>query len=206
MKNPEFVRGHRGFTLIELLVVLAVAMVLMLISIPSMFTAMHQGKLRGIAQETAVLMRQARLDAVKLSAQSVVRIVLPAGDQLGRVEAFSDRNRDSMLTAGEPILGRLELPGGIKFLEAPDIEGKASVDGFSGDPEDATKPNIAVFDSSGAVSNAGAFRFADTYENYLEVRVVTAATGRIEVLKARQDGSAWTYYASGDGGEAWKWN
>jgi prepilin-type N-terminal cleavage/methylation domain-containing protein len=206
MKNQELVRGHRGFTLIELLVVLAVAMVLMLISIPSMFTAMHQGKLRGIAQETAVLMRQARLDAVKLSAQSVVRVVLPAGDAPGHVEAFSDRNRDGMLTAGEPILGRLYLPTGIKFLAPPDVEGSSSIEGFTVDPEDVSNPRIAIFDSSGAVAAVGAFRFADTYENYLEVRVEPAATARIEVRKAREEGSVWKWYASGDGEEAWKWN
>ena len=205
MKNPEFVRGHRGFTLIEMLVVLALAMVLMLLTIPSMFTAMHQGKLRGIAQETAVLMRQARLDAVKLSAQSVVRIVLPAGDAPGRVEAFSDRNRDGILTAGEPILGKLDLPRGVTFMAPPDVEGNLSVDRLSVDPEDASKPNVAIFDSNGAVAAVGAFRFADTYENYLEVRVEPAATARIEVRKARQDGSAWNWYASGDGGEAWTW-
>jgi Tfp pilus assembly protein FimT len=175
----------------------------MLLSIPSMFTAMHQGKLRGIAQETAVLMRQARLDAVKLSARSVVRIVLPAGDAPGHVEAFSDRNQDKMLTAGEPILGRLYLPTGIKFLAPP---GDRTVDGFSADAEDASKPNVVIFDSNGAVNAVGAFRFADTYENYLEVRVEPAATARIEVRKAREEGSAWNWYASGDGGEAWKWN
>jgi prepilin-type N-terminal cleavage/methylation domain-containing protein len=202
MKNPELVRGHRGFTLIELLVVLAVAMVLMLISIPSMFTAMHQGKLRGIAQETAVLMRQARLDAVKFSAQSVVRVVLPAGDAPGHVEAFSDRNQDRMLTAGEPILGRLYLPRGVTFTAPP---GNSSIEGFTVDPENASNPPIAVFVSNGSITNTGAFRFADTYENYLEVRVEPAATARIEVRKARQDGSTWNFYASGDGGEAWTW-
>ncbi len=206
MKNPEPGRGHRGFTLIEMLVVLALAMVLMLMTIPSMFTAIHQGKLRGTAQETAVLMRQARLDAVKLSAQSVVRIVLPAAGALGRVEAFSDRNRDGKLTAGEPILGSVELPRGIKFLAPPDIQGNLSVDGFTVDPENASNSKVAIFNSSGSVTEVGAFRFADTYDNYLEVRVEPAATARIELRKARQDGSTWNWYASGDGGEAWKWN
>jgi prepilin-type N-terminal cleavage/methylation domain-containing protein len=206
MKIPEPGRGRRGFTLIEMLVVLALAMILMLLTIPSMFTILHQGKLRGIAQEAAVLMRQARLDAVKLSAQAVVRIVPPAGGALGRVEAFSDRNRDGKLTAGEPILGTLELPKGVKFLAPPDVEGKLSVDGFSVDPEDASNPKVAIFDSNGAIAEVGAFRFADTYENYLEVRVEPAATARIELRKARLDGSTWSWYASGDGGEAWKWN
>jgi prepilin-type N-terminal cleavage/methylation domain-containing protein len=214
MKNQELVRGHRGFTLIELLVVLAVAMVLMLISIPSMFTAMHQGKLRGIAQETAVLMRLARLQAIRFSAQAVVRIVPPADPQLGRVEAFSDRDGDGKLTAGEPILGSLVLPRGVKFLAPPDVEGNLSVDGFSVDPENASNPNVAIFNRDGSIAALGAFRFADTYENYLEVRVEPAATARIELRKARLEGSTWNWYASGDGGarstknrwKPWEWN
>jgi prepilin-type N-terminal cleavage/methylation domain-containing protein len=206
MKNPELVRGRRGFTLIEMLVVLALAMVLMLITIPAMFTTLRQGKLRGVAQETAVVMRLARLDAIKFSTQTVVRIVLPTSTEIGRVESFSDRNGDSKLTAGEPILSSRGLPKGIKLMAPPNIEGAASVDKFSQDPDGASKPNIAIFDSTGAALKVGAFRFADTYDNYLEVQVEPAATARIEILKARQEGSAWKWYASGDGGEAWKWN
>ncbi|MEA2600862.1 MAG: type fimbrial biosis protein FimT [Acidobacteriota bacterium] len=208
MKNPEPCRGRRGFTLIELLVVLAVAMILMLMTIPAMFSTLRQGKLRGVAQETAVLMRQARLDAVKFSSQAVVRIVLAdSGTKTrDRVEAFSDRNGDGKLTAGEPILDRMELPTGIRFLSPPDVEGASSVYGFTVDPESASNPKLAVFTRDGSIADVGAFRFADTYENYLEVRVAPAATARIELRKARQDGSTWNWYASGDGGEAWTWN
>lgn len=206
MKIPELGRGRRGFTLIEMLVVLALAMVLMLITIPAMFSTLRQGKLRGIAQETAVLMRLARLDAIKYSTQTVVRIVLPTSTEIGRVEAFSDRNGDKKLTAGEPILSTRGLPKGIKFMAPPNIEGAASVAGFTPDPDGASKPKIAVFNSDGSIAAAGAFHFADTYQNFLQVWVESPATARIELRKARLEGSAWNFYASGDGKEAWKWN
>jgi len=206
MKISEPGRGRRGFTLIEMLVVLALAMVLMLITIPAMFTSLRQGKLRGIAQETAVLMRLARLDSIKFSTPTVVRIVLPAGGEIGRVESFSDRNGDNKLTAGEPILATRGLPKGIKLMAPPNIEGAASVAGFTPDPDGASKPRIAVFNRDGSIADLGAFRFADTYGNYLEVRVAPAATARIELRKARLEGSSWVWYASGDGKEAWKWN
>jgi prepilin-type N-terminal cleavage/methylation domain-containing protein len=206
MKNSELGRGRRGFTLIEMLVVLALAMVLMLITIPAMFSSLRQGKLRGIAQETAVLMRLARLDAIKYSTQTVVRIVLPTSTEIGRVEAFSDRNGDGKLTAGEPLLGTRRLPKGIKFMAPPNTEGAASVDKLTPDPDGASKPRIAVFNRDGSIAALGAFRFADTYGNYLEVRVEPEATARIELRKARLEGSAWNFYASGDGKEAWKWN
>ncbi len=203
MKNPEPGRGHNGFTLIELLVVLALAMILMLLTAPSMLTAVRQGKLRGFAQETAVLMRQTRLEAVKFSAQGVVRIVPPAGDEPGRVEAFSDRDGDSKLSAGERVLGAVVLPKGVQFLAPP---GWDVVEGFSTDPANASNPKIAVFNANGAIAEVGVFRFGDTRQNFLEIRVAPAATARIELRKARQDGSTWNWYASGDGGEAWTWN
>ncbi|MBW8876451.1 MAG: prepilin-type N-terminal cleavage/methylation domain-containing protein [Acidobacteria bacterium] len=209
MKIPETGRGRRGFTLIEMLVVLALLMILMLLGMPSLFTAMRQAKLRGIAQETATLMRQARLDAVRFSAQAVVHVVLPAGGQPGRVEAFSDANSDGRLSAGESIIGTLELPTGITFLAPPDVTDKDSVEGLSVDPAGAGLPHIAIFKHDGSVIDPGAFRFGDQTQNFLEVRVEPAATARIEVHKCRDCKDATIradWYASGDGGEAWKWN
>ncbi|HEX4960124.1 MAG TPA: prepilin-type N-terminal cleavage/methylation domain-containing protein [Thermoanaerobaculia bacterium] len=203
-------RGRSGFTLIEMLVVLALLMILMLLGMPQLFTAMRQAKLRGIAQETVGLMRQARLDAVKYSAQAVVRIVPPAGGQPGRVEAFSDRDSDGKLTAAtEPILGRVELPRGVSFLAPPNSTDKDSVDGLTIDPADSSLPHVVIFQRDGSVTDVGSFRFGDQVKNFVEVRVEPAATARIEVLKCRActdatDHTDW--YASGDGGEAWKWN
>jgi prepilin-type N-terminal cleavage/methylation domain-containing protein len=217
MKIPEPDRGRRGFTLIELLVVLAIAMILMAISVPALWTAMHQAKMRGVSQETAVLLRQARLEAVKRSAQAVVRILpaAAAGDREA-VEAFSDLNSDGKLSAGEPILGRVELPTGVYFKAPPELYGVDSVDKFSPDLASASLPHVATFLSSGAIEKLGAFRFGDTYGNFLEVRVAPEATARVEVRKCSvctdaDDDTDW--YASGDGGtrssangwKAWEW-
>ena len=203
MKISEPDRGRSGFTLIELLVVLAVAMILMAITIPSLWTAMHQAKMRGIAQETIVLLRQARMDAIKNSSQAVVRI-LPGAAAGNReaVEAFSDRNSDGKLTAGEPILGRTERPTGGYFKAPPELYGVDSVDGLSKDPESDALPHVAIFQSSGAIAAVGAFRFGDTYGNFLEIRMQPAATAQLELRKCLEctnaaDSTDW--YASGDG-------
>src|SRR6476469_2772855 len=112
MKNPHpfrDARGERGFTLIELLVVLALAAILMFMSFPALQATLRQAKLRGVAQETTVLMRKARLDAIKTSSQAVVRIVpATALEPISRSEAFSDRNGDGKLDPDEPVLGRVE--------------------------------------------------------------------------------------------------
>jgi len=204
MKTLGPVRRRRGFTLIELLVVMAVAAVLMFISMPVLMTTLRASKMRGVAQEATVLMRQARLDAIKTSAQAVVRLV-PAtpAEPIGRIEAFSDRNADGKLDAGEPVLGRVELPSRVSFKEPGGGTDKSSVTGFTDNPEDATMPNVALFQRDGAIAAIGAFRFGDDSDNFLEVRVAPAATARIEVRKWNDAKSDW--FANGDGGEAWSW-
>jgi type IV fimbrial biogenesis protein FimT len=201
MKNPSTGRGQRGFTLIEMIVVLALLGILMAFSAPAILNEVHQAKLRGITQEVTTLMRQARLDAIKTSAQAVVRIIpADANTPYGQVQAFSDRDSDGMLSAGEPVLGTFPLPNGVTF-EAPDLTVNASsVSGFSPDPSGS--PNIAIFQRDGSVAAVGAFRFADPNQNFLEIRVEPAATARIEIHKWQNN----QWLASGDGGSAWQWN
>jgi prepilin-type N-terminal cleavage/methylation domain-containing protein len=208
MKNPHPFRGgrgERGFTLIELLVVLALAAILMFMSFPALQATLRQAKLRGIAQETTALMRQARLDAIKTSSQAVVRIVpATALDPISRVEAFSDRNSDGKLDPDEPVLGRVEVPNRVIFRAPPNKLDKTSVEGFSDNLENSSLPNVARFQSNGAIAATGAFRFADDSDNFLEVCVEPAATARIEVRKWNDTKSDW--FANGVNGEAWSWN
>jgi prepilin-type N-terminal cleavage/methylation domain-containing protein len=200
MKTPS-VRGPRGFTLIELLVVLSLMLVLVALGIPALVTALHQSKIRGIVQEVTVLMRQARLDAVKTSAQAVVQIVpsTGAGDP-GHVLAFSDRDSNGVLGAGEPVLGDFPLPTGVVFEDCNDNTDKDSVDKFSTDPKGG--PNMAVFQRNSSIADVGAFRFADPYGNYMEVNVAPVATARIEVRKCENK----KYVSNGEDGKAWTWN
>jgi prepilin-type N-terminal cleavage/methylation domain-containing protein len=202
MKNPAYARGPRGFTLIELLVVMSLMLVLVALGIPALQTALHQSKIRGIAQEVTVLIRQARLDAVKTSTQAVVQIVpsTGAGDP-GHVLAFSDRDSDGRLGAAEPVLGNFPLPSGVVFEKCPTKDrDKNSVDTLSVDPNGG--PNMLIFQRDGSVPDIGGFRFNDPYDNCMEVHVEPAATARIEVRK--WNGTA--YVPSGDNGKAWTWN
>lgn len=196
-----------GFSMIEVLVVLAIMAVIMLIAAPPLWTMMRQAKLRGVARETQGLMRLARLDAIRYSSQGVVRIVAgdPANGEPPAVQAFSDRDGDLIWDEGEPMLGRCELPTSVSFRDPDGDEFEDSVDGFRADPEGG--PNLAVFLRDGSVpeeddqgAGTGAFRFADNYDNFLEVRV-RSRTGRIEVRKYSDD-----WFAEGEGSErAWVW-
>ncbi len=201
MKNPEPARSPRGFTLIELLVVMAVMLALVALGIPALQLALHESKMRGITQQVTVLMRQARLDAIKTSAQAVVQIVPSTGDgDPGHVLAFSDRNSDGMLTDGEPVLGNFPLPTGVAFSDCGGNTDKNSIDGLSLDPNGG--PNMAIFRNDGSIAAIGGFRFDDPYGNCMEIHVEPAATARMEVRK--WNGSA--YVTAGDNGKAWTWN
>ncbi|HEY0511180.1 MAG TPA: GspH/FimT family pseudopilin [Thermoanaerobaculia bacterium] len=202
MKNPLSGRGQRGFTLIEMLVVLAVMAILMLFAAPAIQTSIHQAKMRGIAQEVTVLMRQARMDAIKTSAQAVVRLVPKSADTpFLQVQAFSDRDSDGKLGANEPVLGTFPLPTGVTFLAPSNLTDKNSVEGFSPNADDTSGANVALFQRDGSIAAVGAFRFGDQSGNFLEVRVEPAATARIELRKWQN--SQWL--ASGDSGKAWTW-
>ena len=151
------------------------------------------------------MMRQARLSAVKHASQAVVRVELPAPGQLGRVEAFSDLDSDGLFGGADRLLGSVPLPTGVQFVAPPNVTGAASIFGLSADPGGASLPRIAIFRRDGSIEDVGAFRFADTYGNFLEVRIEPAATARLEVRKAREEGSVWNWYASGEGDQAWEW-
>jgi len=206
MKFRDPKRRVAGFSFIEVLVVLAIMAILLLFAIPALWTMMRQAKLRGVARETQSLMRLARLDAIKYSAQGVVRIVAgdPDNGEPPVVQAFSDRDGDLIWDEGEPMLGRCELPNSVSFKDPDGDEFEDSIKDFTADPEGG--PSLAVFQRDGSVRDQGAFRFADNYDNFLEVAVATDA-GRIEVHKCLvcegDEDDDW--FAEGQGERAWVW-
>ncbi len=200
MKNPRSVRGPRGFTLIEMLVVMTLMLVLVALGLPALQTALHQSKIRGIAQEVTVLMRQARIEAVKGPSRAVVQIVPPSPSAPGHVRAFADTNADGRLDPTETVLGDFTLPPGVTFTDSSGNEDKASVDGFSTDPDGG--PAIAIFQRDGSIAAIGGYRFGDNNGNFLEVHVEPAATAKIQVRKFETA----KYVPSGDNGKAWTWN
>src|SRR6476646_5278833 len=110
MKNPMSDRGVRGFTLIELLTVMALMLILMLFAVPSLMSTMRAAKIRGMASETATLMRQARLAAIKFSCPAIVRIVPADANGGDRVQGLTDCNGDGLVDAGQNPLGTYPLP------------------------------------------------------------------------------------------------
>lgn len=156
----------------------------MMIGLPNLFNYIQRQKVLGTVQETAILLRLARLEAIKRANNTVVQIDTNAGT----VTAYSDLDQDMVFDAGETQIGFLRVPKGVTFLP---------VDGFTTPPS----PAVAVFRSNGSVTTPGAFRFRGVKGDQLETRVLTQNSGRI-VIQKMQGG---IYKAQGDGGQSWTW-
>src|SRR5215208_49303 len=180
MQKQPTDRAARGFTLIETLVVLTIILTVALFTMPSLLATVRQAKLRGMANQTAVLMRLARLEAIRYGCPAVVRVAAAGGGQPAGVEGFADCNNDGLQDADKRTLGRFPIPRNVRLLAPPALEGKDAVDDLSTDLTDAAAPNVAIFLGNGSISATGAFRFGDDAGNFLEVRVEPIATPRIE--------------------------
>jgi type IV fimbrial biogenesis protein FimT len=178
-----------GFTLIELLIVLALMGVLMVIGIPNLYAFIQRQKILGIAQQTAIAFRLARLQSIKTSTAAVVTI-----DTVNRnVVVFDDASADRFQNNGEKTVALIQIPKGITFVGAFGLSNAA----------DVTLPNVAVFRSDGSVTDVGGFRFSNAKGDQLEARVLTPkSTARVQIVKLQ--GAVWK--AQGEGGQSWTWN
>lgn len=215
--NPRASRCA-GFTLIELFVVLLVLAIGMGLGIPALHNFVLRSRTEGFAREASMLLQRSRLEAIQSNRQ--VAVFLDGEDLVAFVDADADGtfNPDPAkpFRTVDWVIGRLSLPGdGLAFKDPAGNEGEASIDGFT----DFAGAQAAVFQPNGSVADEGAFRIADVRENFLELRIAPAATGRIEVRKWQQaavpadpppDGEVDHWIGSGDpaepGYQPWKWN
>lgn len=185
----------RGFTLIELLLTLTIMSILMGLGLPALQNMIGREKLLGAAREISVSMRNARLEAIKTSGPTVVALDI---DPLRRtVTSFADDNDDGVYDAGERLLSRTTVTAGVHFT-APSGSGiNDVVDGF----EKVGTAGIARFNADGSIDAVGAFRYADTRGNFLEVRVEPLSVARVKIRK--WDGTDW--YAKDETHGPWIW-
>lgn len=198
--------GRAGFTLVEVIVVLGVLATAMLVAAPALENFIARSKLEGTSRDLSALIQRARLEAIKRAVPTVVRVD-PA---TGEVFAFADVDGAAATdppdrlfnpVAGEPpggtdyALARWTIPETIAVAGPPPQPAIDKLTAVGGD-------RVILFAINGSVDEVGAYRFADTRGNFLEVRVEPQATARVSVLK--WDGTGW--WTRGEGGHPWTWN
>lgn len=205
-------RRQAGFTMIEMLVVCAILFIATLMFVPNMIKAVERAQLRGAAEQTRALMQRARLAA--LNGQGTSRVVFDYGTE--RIYGWVDRNNDGIVDYTERI-GEVQLRPTAKLklrLKSHDdatAEGAHALITWNTNPcgSYCTTGGWVAFNSDGT-AQPGAVRFNDGYWNYIEVRVGSAASGRVDIAKLdrelantyvretmRVDGAGQTY--------SWKW-
>lgn len=196
-----------GFTVLELLIVVAIVGMMSVIVVESVRTFVPRFELEQAAGQTQQLIMKARIEAVKRG----VRTVIEADLDERMLRAFVDMNGnpnnpldpngrylvfdpDDTLPEKRTdyMIGWTALPGkpatGSQFGGPKDgIRGADSIEGFTPIPSaPPTQPAVLVFRASGAVRDAGAFRFSDSRgANHLET-AVSAVIGNVEIRKYLQ--------------------
>lgn len=200
MNARRFGRSQNGFTLAEMMVVFAIVSILALMITPSIVETIRRSQLTGAAQQSAGVMRLARLTAIRRSRPAIVQVVPTTVEGWGEVRAFLDLDAEGDFDAGEPVLSSFPLGRGVRFVNPDGDIGVDSVDGFTG------VGKLATFQADGSVESVGALRLADQRGNFLEVRVEPAATARVEIRKWQEVSGTPRWVAARQGGEAWTWH
>jgi type IV fimbrial biogenesis protein FimT len=117
--------GILGVSLIELLVVIAVLAILASIAIPSFAGISRQYRVNAAAEEFMASVQLARLDAIRLGQDMVIRrqtscaVALPTtADWHCGWRVFADLNGNQLPDAGETELQSVALPTGIHLVKA----------------------------------------------------------------------------------------
>lgn len=210
-------RSRTGFTIFELLVVIAFMGIMATLFAPNILRLIHRAKLTGVAQQTEVLLRTARQSAIRYNTRAVVSIDLATEEVIAFVDVDGVNLGDPSDGIFNPVVGqphratdfelsRYTLPNSVNFqAPATDPLGHGAISGFVNSvPEPLLPDDIAIFEPNGSAITAGAFRFADLFNNFLEVRVAPRLTGRVRTLKFSDADVEW--HIRNETGKPWKWN
>lgn len=187
-------RRCQGFTILEMMVVVAIIILVAVMGYPAIQQLGHRGKLLGTMEQTAVHLRAARQEAVKLG----VPVVAVGDFDANQFLIFANVDKDAGFQfqpddskpygSADYVVAQLPLPSTAEiYFWGPgdkDPEGGDAIDGFTATPSGT---RVAVFNPNGSVEATGAFRVADTRSNFFELRVAPRGTAKVEIKKYHFD-------------------
>ena len=188
-------RCQRGFSMIELLVTLVLIGVLALLGYPALLDMLERQKMISTTHETASVLRLARLTAVKRS----IDVKVTADYASNVLVAYRDLDDDNVSDPTDETIATAALPSKVFFWGPPDMT--------PGGAAASTFPAATVtFQAAGSASDTGAFRLRGKNEDYFEVRVEPAATGRVSIRKWGGGDLLTDWWQNGEAGHKWVWN
>ncbi len=198
---------QRGFTLLEFLTVMLVLALVIGTGVPPLLQQIHRARVVGYANEVSRLLQIGRYEAIRNRVNVIVRLDL---DERSAI-AFGDVHGEALTDPPDGIfnpidgqmhrdtdweIGRAVLPGQLSYIAPASelvIEGFTTIDG----------EQVAQYQFDGSVSDPGSFRFADDFENYLEIRINPAATGKVTIRKYNEELAQWL--ENDEEGLRWEW-
>lgn len=222
MKTFPRSRGQRGFTLLETMIVVAIAAMILVLTIPQIFYLIRRGRFEGVARETASAVGKARIESIRRGVPVIVRPDYAAN----QVVVFADIN-DNAGNPGSDLLFnpqaganagttdfeilRITLPQTIEFWGPGDAspEGGAAILGLTDLDGAGGEPNGAVLERDGTIRDLGAFHFGDQRGNILQVLISPASTARAQIRKYDPDRTVGLdgthFYTRGEDDQPWRW-
>lgn len=186
-----------GFTFLELLVVMAVILVVAALTLSNFGMTMKRVKLHGDATAIANTIQRARSIAVRRS-KTLVMEIDPTSLEL---VFFFDEDEPENLTY-EPAIDEVAMPAlslskgrqagtSVRFWSRVDDTSPDAENAMNDFTSRAGKWPALVIERDGSIRDLGGVRIglgpdpsSDLFDgNFMEVRVVTAATGRTELRK-----------------------
>jgi prepilin-type N-terminal cleavage/methylation domain-containing protein len=201
--------AEAGFTFVEMLVVIAVIGLMAIWLVPAFLGTLNRVRLTSVANETIVFLQKARVESIKRGTTTQVIFQNAATSDLGQpsIFAFADSDEDGSYNAATdiPLAGPFALPSRVSLWGPTDTnaEDTNAIVGW----DDAAVPNNGpIFNTDGSVETLGAFRFRDSENNFLEVRIVFTGTAK-PVIRKWEGGSDPNdnWYERGVSGHAWQW-
>jgi type IV fimbrial biogenesis protein FimT len=160
--------------MVELMITIAIIAILSAIAVPNIIGWLPNYRLKAAARDMVSNFQKAKMEAVKANKDVIIQFTpgaYAASGQVGSYRIFVDDNSDENFTAGERVLGQVNMPKNVSLYT-------------TNFPGDTTGYNSRAL----PLSPQGNVRIRNNKSRYYEASLSTA--GNVK-LRMSSDGATW---------------